>query len=78
MKLATSKEPGERQRRITLKKPADAIRLLAGVLRDMQEGRMPIELGRATIYGLSIVPKLFEISNLDQRLSELEQKVIEK
>ena len=64
----------KKKRRIRMTRPADAIRILSSVVTGLVNDDLPIERSRAIIYACSVLPKLFEIAEFEERLKALEEK----
>lgn len=63
-----------KKRRLRLRKPADAIRLLNQIVNGLMNGEMETDRARCLIYACSTLPKLFEAGDLDERVTALEER----
>jgi hypothetical protein len=60
-------------KRLKLDTPAALVRFVAGVMQDVVQAKLPPEHARAALYGASIQQRLLETSDLERRLTALEQ-----
>ena len=75
-KPETSEIPptSEKKRRLRLRKPADAIRLLNQIVNGLMNDEIETDRARCLIYACSTLPKLFEVGELEARVAALEGK----
>ena len=70
----TDIEPKKR-RGVRLNKPCDVKRLLNRCINETLAGKMQTDALRAVSYSCQCIIKIFEISEIEQRLMELEAKI---
>lgn len=68
--------PEKKRRRIRMKKPADAIRLLNKVINSLLNDEMDVDKARALVYASSTIAKCFELNDIEARLMELEDRLV--
>jgi hypothetical protein len=68
--------PSKKKCRLKFSKPADAIRLLNRVIHGILNDEMEIEKARCLIYACSVMGKIFETSEHESRLAELEERLL--
>jgi hypothetical protein len=67
-------EPGPKTRRVRFHKAKDAIRLLTRVVNGVINDTMPTEKARILIYASATLAKIFETTEIEDRLKSLEEK----
>ena len=61
-------------RRSKLATASDLVTFTAGVIHDVQEGKLEPDTARVVLYGVSIQRHLVEIADLERRLAVLEER----
>jgi hypothetical protein len=66
------KKNNGKKRRKTLKTAAQCRLFLAKIVNELYDERLEPDIGRACIYGVSMIIKSIEISEIEERLTRLE------
>jgi hypothetical protein len=70
------KAPGGPKRGVRLNRPRDVRRLLARLINQALQKQIETDLLRAITYSCSMILKSLELSEFEERLSELETRLI--
>jgi hypothetical protein len=76
-KAKDSPGPSKSKCRLKFKKPADAIRLLNRVIHGILNDEMEIEKARCLVYAASVMAKIFEVSEHENQLKALEERLLD-
>ena len=66
------------KRGVRLRRPEDVRRFLSRVINQTVNGEIETDICRATTYACNVLLKSMEVSDLEQRLSKLEESIIGK
>ena len=73
--VAAGKVRALQARRAKLDTPRALVRFVAGVVQDVLDGQVEVDAARAALYGVNVQRLLLEQSDIEARLTALEQRL---
>ena len=76
--VAAGKVRALQARRAKLDTPRALVRFVAGVVQDVLDGQVEVDAARAALYGVNVQRLLLEQSDIEARLTALEQRLADQ